>query len=193
MLRDLWEKIIWLIGAGEVDPVIPVEQLVSRTVIIYIIALLMIRIGKRRFMGSYTAFDILLGFIVGSILSRTITGAIRLVDMIAVIASLIALHWIIATITYYTDRFSSVIKNSPRKLIIDGEIQEDAMQKSKIGEQDLMQAVREKGKVDDVKEVKTAYLERDGNITVIPQDCKPQILEVKVEEGVQTVRIVIDQ
>jgi len=37
--------------------------------------------------------------------------------------------------------------------------------------------------------VKLAYLERNGGISVIPRKPEPRVLEVAVEEGVQTVRI----
>lgn len=192
MLQNLWEKFVWIIGANEIDATIPIWQLILRTIFIYVVALLLIRVGKRRFMGSYTTFDILLGFIVGSILSRAITGGIRFVDMFSVIVVLFALHWIIAVFSYYSQRFSNVVKNTARKLVVDGEVQEDAMQKSKIGKNDLMQAIREVANVDSLDNVKAAYLERDGNITVIPKGCQSHVVEVKVEEGVQTVKILIE-
>lgn len=193
MLNDLWEKFAWLLGAGEVDAVMPLPQLILRTIIIYIVALAIIRIGKRRFMGSYTTFDILLGFIVGSVLSRAITGTVRFFDMVFIVATLVILHWVIATVSFYSERVSKFIKDSPRKLIVDGEIVEEALQKSKVGKNDLLQALREEANIESPENVKTAYLERDGNITVIPKTCEPQILEVKVENGVQTVKILINQ
>ena len=193
MFENLWENFAWLIGGGEVEPIMPVPQLILRTIVIYVVALAIIRIGKRRFMGSYTTFDILLGFIVGSILSRAITGTVRFLDMILVVGVLVILHWVIATLSYYSDYFGKVIKDKPRELIVDGEIKEDALQKSKIGKNDLMQALREEANLESPEKVKTAYLERDGNITVIPKSYEPQIIEVKVENGVQTVKILIDQ
>ncbi len=190
MLQDIWEKFAWMLGANEVASIMPLHQLILRTVIIYVVALMLIRIGKRRFMGGYTPFDILLGFVVGSILSRAITGTVKFFEMICVVGTLMLLHWIISVFTFYSDRFGNALKNSARKLIIDGEIQEDAMQKSKIGKNDLLQALREKGGVESPENVKTAYLERDGNITVITKKGEPKIVEVKVEKGVQIVRIV---
>ncbi len=193
MFQNLWENFLWLIGGGEVEAVMPVPQLILRAIITYIVALAIIRIGKRRFMGSYTTFDILLGFIVGSILSRAITGAVRFIDAVLVVGVLMILHWVIAAISYYSEYFGEIIKDEPRKLIVDGEIVEDALQKSKIGKNDLMQALREEANLESPEEVKTAYLERDGNITVIPKPYEPQIVEVKVENGVQTVKILIGQ
>lgn len=192
MLQSLWEQFMRVIGAEQIDATLPAWQLALRTIVIYIVALLIIRIGKRRFMGGYTTFDILLGFVVGSILSRSITGAIRFLDMIVVVSVLVGIHWIIAIISFYSERLGNLVKNTPRKLIDDGKIQEEAMEKSKIGKNDLLQALREKGNVESPEEVKNAYLERDGNITVIPQSCKPHLIEVDVKEGVQTVKIVIE-
>lgn len=189
MLGNFWENFIWLIGGNEVDVIIPVWQLVLRTVFVYGVALLLIRVAKRRFMGGFTTFDILLGFVIGSILSRAITGAVRFIDMIVVVSALIAMHWILATITFYFDRAGSIVKNSERELIKDGEVQQEAMRRSKIGENDLLEALRQKGKVEKPEEVRSAYLERDGSITVIPKDCETHVVGVKVEDGVQKIEI----
>jgi uncharacterized membrane protein YcaP (DUF421 family) len=191
MLQQIWDGIVWLIGGGEDYSQLTVVQVISRTIIIYLIALVIIRVGKRRFMGNYSSFDILLGFILGSIMARGITGGMSFPDMVLVVAVLMALHWVIATVSFYWKGFNEVLENEPRKLVIDGELQEDAMRASKIRENDLRQAMREKGKVESEKEVKSAYLENDGTITVIPKKNEPKVLEVKVEEGVQTVRIVL--
>jgi uncharacterized membrane protein YcaP (DUF421 family) len=192
LFQDWWQNFIWAIGGNEVDAVIPIWQLALRTVIVYGVALFLIRVAKRRFMGGFTTFDILLGFVVGSVLSRAITGAIRFVDMIVVISILIFLHWIIAAITYKNDEVSNYVKDSKRKLIEDGKIDEDAMQESKIGKNDLLQALREKGQVEKPEEVKSAYLERDGTITVIPNGCNAHIVEIDVKENIQTVKIKIE-
>lgn len=187
-----WQDFIWVIGGSEINSPIPIWQLALRTVIVYGVALFLIRVAKRRFMGGFTTFDILLGFVVGSILSRAITGTIRLIDMVVVISILIALHWIIAAITYKSDNASEYVKDSKRKLIEDGKVIEDAMQKSKIGKNDLLQALREKGGVEKPEQVKSAYLERDGTITVIPHSCDTHIVEVDIKENIQIVKIKIE-
>lgn len=188
-MESLWENFIWAIGGREIDAVIPVWQLVLRTIFVYATALFLIRIAKRRFMGGFTTFDILIGFIVGSVLSRAITGSIRFLDMIVVVLVLIVLHWILATITYHFDRVGSIVKDSERELIKDGEMQEEAMRRSKIGKNDLLEALRKGGNVEKPENVKSAYLERDGSITVIPRSCETHVVEVKVEEGVQKIEI----
>ncbi len=191
MLQNLWDVFSSGIGMNEINPIMSTWQMIPRTVVVYVVALLLIRIGKRRFLGGYTTFDILLGFVVGSVMSRAITGTITLTNMIFVVATLVGIHWLIAVITYYFDT-NNVVKNSERQLVKDGEINEDAMRKSKLGENDLLQAMRQKGKVESLDKVKSAYLERDGSITVIPKGCEPHVVEVEVKEGVQNIKIVIE-
>ena len=191
MLQNLWEIFSSGIGMNEVEPVMSTWQMIPRVVVVYLVALILIRIGKRRFLGGYTTFDILLGFVVGSIMSRTITGALTFVNMIFIVLTLVGIHWIIAVITYYYDT-DGVIKNSERQLIKDGKVNDEAMLKSKLGENDLLQALRQKANVESPEKVKSAYLERDGSITVIPKGCETHIVEVNVKEGVQIIKIAIE-
>lgn len=191
MLDNIWEQFVWLIGGQADYERLSVWQVVVRTAVIYLIALVIIRVGKRRFMGNYSAFDILLGFIVGSVMARGITGAIRFLDMVIVVSVLMLLHWLIATVSFYWEGFSRVVENTPRKLIVDGEMQKDAMEKSKIAENDLMQALRDRANTESPEKVKTAYLERDGNITVVLRSNEPRVIDVDVKDNVQTVRIVL--
>ncbi len=191
MLQNLWEIFSSGIGMNEINPVMSTWQMIPRVIVVYLVALLLIRIGKRRFLGGYTTFDILLGFVVGSIMSRTISGAVTLVNMIFIVATLVGIHWIIAVITYYFDT-GNTIKSSERQLLKDGKIDEDAMRKSKLGENDLLQALRQKANVESPDKIKSAYLERDGSITVIPKSVEPRVVEVDVKEGVQHVKIVIE-
>lgn len=187
----LQEILFWLIGIEQKIAELSIIQVVTRTIIVYGIALGLIRLGKRRFLGGYTAFDILMGFVVGSILSRTITGRENLLSASVVILTLMAIHYVISYFTYHFKDASNIIKNSERQLIKNGEIDQDAMQKSKLGENDLLQALRQKGSVQKPEDVECAFLERDGTITVIPKKAEPKVLEIEVEKGVQTVKIVL--
>lgn len=193
MLQEMLEILYWLIGAEKQITELSILQIITRTIIVYGIALAMIRLGKRRFLGGYTAFDILMGFVIGSILSRTITGRENIYSASIVILTLLAIHYAISYMTYYFSDASKFVKNTERQLIKDGKVVEEAMKKSKIGEKDLLQALRKKGNVESPDQVQAAYLERDGEITVIPKKKDPEIIEIRIEDGVQTVKVEIDR
>jgi uncharacterized membrane protein YcaP (DUF421 family) len=63
------------------------------------------------------------------------------------------------------------------------------MRESGVSEQDLQQAIRLQARRTDASQVRLATLERDGSISVIPAERPPEVLDVQVEDGVQTVRI----
>ncbi len=54
-------------------------------------------------------------------------------------------------------------------MVKDGQLQQTNMQKENITEQDLLEVLRTQGKITQVQEVQEAYLERSGNISVIPR------------------------
>ena len=58
-----------------------------------------------------------------------------------------------------------------------------------VSEGDLEQALRAQAGVTDPARVRLATLERDGTISVLPADQPPRVVEVSVEQGVQTVRV----
>ncbi len=192
MQQEFLELFYWLIGVEKTITELTIVQILTRTIIVYGVALLLIRLGKRRFLGGYSAFDILMGFVVGSIPSRTITGRENLFSASVVIATLMVIHYAISYVTYHYNKASRIVKNEERQLIKDGEIDKIAMEKSKLGKNDLLQALRKKGNVETPDDVKSAYLERDGSITVIPKRRPPNILEIKVEDGVQTVIVSLE-
>ncbi len=54
---------------------------------------------------------------------------------------------------------------------------------------DLAEVLRLQLKQTDLSKVQLAYLERNGNISIIPCKHEPRIFDVSVEHGVQSVRI----
>ena len=167
-------------------------QAVVRSVIVYIAALAMVRIGEKRFMGKNTAFDVILGVILGSVVSRAVNSNDTVLPTLLAGFVLVGLHWLMSVISFRSDSLGDVFKGSVRQLVDQGEILWDAMQKSHISRKDLMGQIRAEGNTEDLSGIDKAYLERSGQISVIPASGSPKVLEVKVESGVQTIRIVLE-
>ena len=167
-------------------------QTAIRAVIIYGAALVMIRIGEKRFLGKNTAFDVLLGVILGSVVSRSINSTSTLLPTIVAGFVLVGLHWLIAILAFRSDRLGDAVKGNARQLVEKGEILWDAMKASHISRQDLMEQVRIKANTEDLGRIKKVYLERSGQFSVILSESKPEILEVEMAEGIQTIRIILE-
>ena len=164
-----------------------------RSALIFIIAIALVRLGDRRFLGKNSAFDVVLSVILGSALSRAVNGSANLVGTVAAGLVLIALHWLFAAIAFRSDRFGILIKGEAQQLVQNGQVDWRAMKRSEISEKDLLGSVRLIGRLNTIDQVGEAHLERSGSISVVPVKSEPRVLDVQVEDGVQTVRIKLEK
>ena len=143
-------------------------QMSARAIGVFFAALLIIRIGSHRIFGKNTAFDIVLGIIYGSVLSRAITGNAPFWPTIAAALTLVLLHKGLAMVAYHTDfGFGNLIKGRSQVLVQDGELQEEALRANSVTKNDLLEALRSSGSALDINRIEHAYLERSGKISII--------------------------
>ena len=82
----------------------------------------------------------------------------------------------------------NLIKGHALLLVDHGNVLRDAMLKSHISDHDLDEELRLRG-VQGVQDVRYAYKERNGEVSVIKRKKAPRILDIAVQQGVQTVRL----
>jgi uncharacterized membrane protein YcaP (DUF421 family) len=58
-----------------------------------------------------------------------------------------------------------------------------------MSEKDLEQAIRLRAGETELSRIRLAYMERNGSISVITAEREPAVLDIRVEDGVQTVRV----
>lgn len=165
MIDSLWFGIEQALGLD--SNLLTPWQMALRALVIYPVGIAFIRLGDKRFVGRFTAFDVIMGIMIGSILSRAVTGNSPFFATVAASLALVVLHYLFAAASFHWDWFGSLVKGASRTLVVDGEIQWDAMRKSKISREDLLSAVREGAGLDGLDQVKLARLERSGNISVV--------------------------
>lgn len=193
MTHEVWEGIRWLLGLGAEPKTLNFLQMALRVIVMYIAGLTMLRLaGDRRFGGRYTDFDVVLSITFGSFLSRAINGSGPFWVTVGVGFVFVGMNRLFAFFAGRSRSFSQLISGKPLILIQDGEIQPKNMSKAHISQTDLISSLRSQAHLSEPSQVKVARLERSGQISVIPADREPQVIEVKVEEGVQTVRLQID-
>jgi uncharacterized membrane protein YcaP (DUF421 family) len=162
-LYDLWERAL---GVGLEAKDLSAPQMAARAALIYVVTLIFIRMAKKRFLAGASAFDVVVGIIVGSIASRTITGNAPLLPSTAAVAAIVAMHWLFSAVAVRSHAFGKLIKGSSRLLVQDGQVDEEILRKVHMTHRDLEEALRQQG-VEDAGQVKEARLERDGSISVI--------------------------
>jgi uncharacterized membrane protein YcaP (DUF421 family) len=167
MLQGIWSNISWALGLELDNKDINVWQMSLRAVIVFVASIAMLRLGNHRFLGKSTALDVMLGIIFGAVVSRAITGSAPFFPTLAAGLVLVILHWFLAAISFRSHRFGKFVKGYDRTLVQDGEIRWDEMRKAHISEHDLDEALRNHGQSPDISEVKSAHLERNGDISII--------------------------
>ncbi len=191
-MQNLLESFLNLLNANAEAFDLEVFEMVLRAVVVYLFAVLAVRLGHKRFMGQTTAFDLILGIILGSVVSRAITGQSPFVATLCAAVALIVCHWMFAFLTFHFELLGPWIKGKPRLLVRDGKIDTRNMRKSLIGQRDLDEALRLRGQSSAINRVLLAHLERSGVISIILKEREPKVIEVRVEDGVQTVRVKVE-
>ncbi len=179
---------------GEYSSTLNIGQIALRAVFIYLVTLALVQLGhNKRFTGEFAAFDVILGIILGSVLSRTVNGSAPLGGTLVAGLLLIFFHWSFARLAYHSHALGRLVKGSSRQLVEDGKMIENTMRQESISRRDLEEAIRREG-MKDIENVKEAYSERNGAISILtesPQETEIVNYTVEVVEGVQKVEITV--
>lgn len=161
---DWFSYLHHLIGADAPD--ILWWQMCIRAAIIFAAGLVLIRVFARHATGQQTALGIVLAFIIGSNLSRAITGNARFLPTLASTTWLAILYWVSGYAAARWRSFGWLVKGSPITLVSGGRRDLAAMRRATVSEGDIEEAARDAG-IGDPGEIREAVLERNGKISVL--------------------------
>ena len=172
-MDSFWHVVVNVLGLNVSPKDLSVLQTLCRAIVIFVNALIMVRLGHKRSLSRKTAFDVVLIVILGAILSRAINGS----------APFFRPSWPV------TRSFSS-IESSPglaaagiglaapskagRLLLIENgqSNRREAMRRHCVSEHDLEEDMRLSIGKSDLGQVREARLERSGDVSFIPADQK---------------------
>jgi uncharacterized membrane protein YcaP (DUF421 family) len=141
-----------------------------RGIIVFIISLVMVRLGDKRFLSKKTAFDAILGLILASMLARAVNGSSAFWPTLGGGFVLVGLHRLIAFLSRRWHKFGILVKGTSDLVVRNGEIVQAGMRRNDLSKHDLEEDMRLKGQVDDVSKIKVAYAERNGQISVVRKE-----------------------
>ena len=166
MLTWLVDLINSSLGLDTKSVDLSIWQMGLRAAVIYLAALIMVRLAdERRFVGKYAAFDVILSIIFGSTLSRAINGTSAFFESIFAGLVLVVMHWLFSTIAFRYTKFERYIKGEPQVLIKNGRLCHRTMQACHITKEDLVSSLRLKCQTEELTQVQRACLERNGDIS----------------------------
>ena len=135
-------------------------QMSLRALVIFIIALILIRLAGMKTFGKNAAFDNIIIITLGAMLSRAIAGVSPFLPVVCASLMLVLVHRCVSWLVVRNHGFGKIIKGQPVTLFANGELLQEKLDKSLLSKHDLEEAVRQQLNTDNFDKVDRAILER---------------------------------
>ena len=148
-------------------PDVSIAEKVFRSVVVYTFLLVAFRLSGKRQLGQLTAFDLVVLLIISNVVQNAVIGNDNSLGggLIGATAILL-LNTAVAYVTFRFKRADRVIEHSPTLLVRHGRILRANLRRERLGPRDLRAAMRHHGVVS-VRDIRYAFLEEDGHVSVI--------------------------
>ena len=156
----------WLFGFGLDGDSLAVHHMVLRAVIVYGSTVAMVRLGKRHFMSRDSAMDMIVGIVLGAVVSRAIVGSSPFLPALVAGATLVAAHWTLSLAAFQWRGLDGLLKGDARVIAEDSRTYDDRLAEAHMTKKDLWQELRGQG-VSRLEQVSKATLERSGRVSVL--------------------------
>lgn len=176
------------------DMVIDLSKIMFRTVFVYFVVLLVVRLMGKRQIGQLSPFDLVVAIIVAEIAAMPMQSELFPIWHAIIPLTILALLEVgLSFAALHSRKLRYLLDGKPQVVIEGGRILKSEMRKARYNLDDLMAQLREKGypRPDDVE---VAVIETSGKLSVIPKPGKrplsPGDLGLSVQpEGLPTVLV----
>ena len=144
-------------------------ELVLRSIAVYVLFLIALRVSGKRELGQFTIFDLAAVLLAANALQPAITGPdASIPGAVIIVATLFLANRSVAMARRRFPRIRRLLDVPPTVIGLDGEWLQAALAREGLDDEDLAAALREHG-LEAVDEVKLAVLEHDGSLSVVPR------------------------
>lgn len=142
-------------------------QMSARSIAIFFIALLLIRISGRRSFGVRAPLDNIIIILLGSVLSRAVVGASPFIPVVVACLATVVLHRCIGWLIANSRLVAWLIESDKIMLFEKGRYIPRNLKRVQLTEEDVMQGVRKSALTEDLNNIEHIYIERNGEISAI--------------------------
>ena len=167
-----------------------------RTVILYFLIIVGLRLTGKRQIGQLEPIELVLTMTLSDLASVPMQDfGIPLLSGVIPIVTLLALSTLLSWCSMRNIRFRSLACGEPAIVIRNGKLQQDVMQQNRLTLDEVLEELRIQG-ISDITTVKYAVLETSGQLSVLlyaaEQPATPQQLGVAVEDDVTLPTVLIN-
>jgi len=151
-------------------PDVPLLESFIRGTVFYVLVFVIMRGTLRRTAGQLTMLDFVFVLLVASGAANAMSGeSVAIPNGIVIIVTIVGWNYLFNTLTWYVPMFERLMTPQPLKVIHNGELVVRNMRREFITRDELYTKLREEG-IEDASEVREAYIEGDGNMSIIRYD-----------------------
>ena len=133
----------------------------------YASLILILRISGKRTLSKWNAFDFVVTIALGSMTATIILSRdVALVEGVAAFTLLIALQYLITSLSVRSDSFAKLVKSEPTLLLYRGTIKHKALDRMRVTESEVRAALRSAG-IASYEDAGAVVLETDGSFSVL--------------------------
>ena len=148
---------------------IPWWELIVRAVVVYGFLLVLLRLTGKRQVGQLAPFDLVLLLVLSNAVQNSMNGGDNsLSGGLLIAVTLVALNYGLGQLTFRSKRLEALVEGHPQVLIHDGKLFEHVMARAQLTHHELLAALRQGG-CTSIEEVRSAILENNGSISVVPR------------------------
>ena len=136
---------------------------------VYLFMLVVIRLLGKRQVGNFSAFDLLVALMLGEVVDEVIYGDVDLAQGAVAVLVIALAEYVTGWLSHKDHGMESLLEGKPTVVIRDGELQREAMRNEHLSPNDVMALLRQQG-VEDIREVRLAIIETNGQMSVIKHD-----------------------
>jgi uncharacterized membrane protein YcaP (DUF421 family) len=159
---------MWNVDLGELLVFsLPIGEIVLRGSVVYWFLFVLFRVVARRDIGAVGLADVLVVVIIADAAQNAMAGGYETIsDGLVLISTIVFWNLTVDWLSYQFPSFRRVAQPATLLLVDRGRILHRNLRQELMSAEDLMAKLREKG-VERPEQVKRAYMESDGTITVI--------------------------
>ncbi|MEI8134542.1 MAG: YetF domain-containing protein [bacterium] len=152
-------------------------EIILRSVVVYLVILAGFRLAGKRHISQLSLLDFALILLISNAVQNAMVGTdTSLFGGIVAAVSLLAANLILTKLISRNKLSKEFLVGEPKLLIRNSKLILSTMEHENLSEEDLLEAIREHG-FESLSEVRTAILELDGSISIIPYPQAGQHIE----------------
>ena len=151
------------------DLSVPLWEIVLRTIVVYVVVLVLLRLGGKRELGQMSPADLVVILIIANAVQNAMNGGdVSLIGGVVSATTLVGMNLVLGRFGRSIPLLGHLVVEEPTLLLQDGRPIPENMKSEHVDVEEIEMAAREHG-ITDLSEGAAAVLEIDGSLSIIPK------------------------